>query len=107
MSSMTVPSQLPDTHDRSANKIIRYLLYTGPASYATGGDPVLPDDVGMTNVEAVIPVGMPWDGSGTVRILVWDYVNDKLVWFVPNTGAQVAAAVSLSGFTCIVMVIGH
>lgn len=107
MATMSVANQLPDTHDRSANKILRYWLYTGPASYVSGGDPVNPDDVGMTNVEAVIPVGMPWDGSATSRILVWDYVNDKLVWFVPNTGSQVAGAVALNGFTCLVLVIGH
>jgi hypothetical protein len=108
MSNMTIASQLPDSHDRSATKIIRYLLYTGPASYATGGDLVNPDDVGMTTIDFVNTLGNAYDKTNSHMYLIsWDYTVAKLVWYVPNTGVEVANATNLSTFTVLVEVVGH
>jgi hypothetical protein len=72
--------------------------YTGPASYVTGGDPVSPqDDLGWGKVYAVLGAIIT-DGSA-IRVGVFDPAASTLVWFIPNTGAEVAGAVDLSTFT--------
>lgn len=72
--------------------------YTGPASYATGGDPVSPqDDLGWGKVYAVL--GAVITNGSAIRVGVFDPVASTIVWYVPNTGAEVAAAVDLSTFT--------
>ncbi len=85
--------------DRLNDRMVRQVRYTGPASYATGGDPVnASTELGMGGVYAV--EGNITSGSGgAVRVLAFDYVNQKLIWFVPNTGAEVANAQDLSTFS--------
>lgn len=108
MANMTVASSVPDSHDRSAMKIIRYLLYTGPANYVQGGDTVAADDVGLTAIDFVNPIGNAFDKTNSHMYLVgWDQSTGKLPWYVPNTGAEVAGGVNLSTFTMLVEVVGH
>lgn len=86
--------------DRLNDRMVVQAKYTGPASYATGGDAYLPasgDLLGMGEVYAVAGAVIS-DGSA-IRIGWWDYTNQKMLWFVPNTGAQVANAVDLSTFS--------
>lgn len=83
----------------------RVLLYTGPASYVTGGDPFTENDVDLSHIE-IAPSHLAWNGTA-VRLVVWDRVNKKYVWYVPNTGAEVAAAVDLSAFSCVIEVAGY
>lgn len=81
---------------------------TGPASYtntgvwATSGEAY---DPGHT-VE-LLPSFTIDDGAGTVRIVTYDYANKRLHAFIPNTGAEVANAVDLSGFTGRFEVVGY
>ena len=70
--------------------------YTGPASYTTGGESGLAAQVRMGKLFAVL--GSISDGSA-VRLAQYDPATDKLLFFVPNTGAQVANAVDLSTFS--------
>jgi len=108
MANFTIASQVPDSHDRSATKIMRYLLYTGPASYVQGGDLVASDDVGLTAIDFVNPIGNAFDKTNSHMYLVsWDYTVGKLVWYVPNTGNEVAGAVNLSTFSVLAEVVGH
>lgn len=103
MASMTVISGV-DPFDRSSSKIRKFYKYTGPSTYVAGGDSVAADDVGMTSIEQIIPVGAAFSGSAT-RILAWDYTNQKIAWYVPNTGSE--ASGDLSAYSCNVEVIGH
>jgi len=85
--------------DRMNDRLVRQVRYTGPALYVAGGDPVnAPTELGMGEVYAVL--GNIGNNGGTVStaILVpfFDYVTQKIMWFVPNTGAQ--ASGDLSGF---------
>lgn len=83
--------------DRLNDRLVRQVRYTGPASYATGGDPVnASTELGMGEVYFV--AGVISNGSA-IRIPYFDYTNQKLVMYVPNTGAEVAAAQDLSGFS--------
>jgi hypothetical protein len=83
------------------DRLARQVRYTGPASYVAGGDPVnASGDLGMGEVYAV--EGRIGNNGGTVstaiRIPFFDYAAQKIMWFIPNTGAEVAGAVDLSGF---------
>ncbi len=73
--------------------------YTGPAIYATGGDSFAAADVALGDIEMISFAGVARSGTD-YRLLYWDAVNDKIIWVVPNTGAEVANATDLSGFSC-------
>lgn len=82
--------------DRMNDRMVRQVRYTGPASYATGGDPVnASSELGMAEVYLV--VGNIGSGSA-IRLPFFDYATQKIQWFIPNTGAEVANAVDLSTF---------
>ena len=73
--------------------------YTGPASYATNGDAVSADDLGLSNIR-VLTLGVAGDAANiTPRLLRWNAAQTKIMWFVPDTGAEVANATDLSAFT--------
>lgn len=85
----------------------RIVTITGPASYASLGMTLAPADVALGTIECVAGGDSFVASSGTaVRIVVFDRVNNKLIWFVPNTGAEVAAAQDLSAFSARVEIIG-
>lgn len=80
--------------------------YTGPASYVTGGDSLRPEDIALGDIENVW-LGPALDAAGAnPRLLVWNPATDKVRWFVPNTGAEVANATDLSGFKARFFAIG-
>lgn len=85
-------------HDAAGKRLRRVGIYTGPSSYATGGDAFVAKDVSLGVLEH-ISFGVAHDGLGTFRLLVYDHANGKVIWVVPNTGAEVAAATNLSAFT--------
>ena len=85
--------------DASTSRLRRIGQYAGPASYATGGDPFAAADVAMGRLEH-LDLGVAANAAlTTFRLLVYDTTNSKVLWIVPNTGAEVAAATDLSGFT--------
>lgn len=84
----------------------RYVdTYTGPASYVTGGDSFVAGDA---NLGRILKWGatLARNAGGTIYLLWYDATNAKVLWFVPSTGAQVANATDLSGFTAVIEVIG-
>lgn len=88
--------------DRLNDRMVRQVRYTGPASYATGGESVnATADLGMAEVFAVFgEIGdVGGAASANVRILHFDYANQKIQWFVSSTGAEVANGASLAGFS--------
>lgn len=94
---MTLNETSFPARDRLNDRLVREVRYSGPLSYATGGDPVnAGSELGMGEVYGVY--GTISNGSA-VRIPFFDYANQKILWFIPNTGAEVAAAVDLSGFS--------
>ena len=82
----------------------QFYVYTGPAAYVAGGDSLAPSDVGLGTIEAVIVTGSgAWNGSA-MRLLTYDATNQKVVWYVPDTGAE--ASGDLSAYTATLIVIG-
>lgn len=78
--------------DRWNNRMVYEVQYTGPASYPAGGDPISgPVDLGLGEIFGVYGV---ISSGAAVRIAFWDYTNQKLQFFVPNTGAEAAGDLS-------------
>jgi hypothetical protein len=71
--------------------------YTGPASYATGGDLIDANDLKIGSI-VDIWFTLAVNGAGTVRLLHYDGANGKIRWVVPDTGSEVANTTDLSGF---------
>lgn len=97
---MTLSETSFPARDRLNDRMVRQVRYTGPAAYVAGGDPVnAPAELGMAEVYAVHGEIGNVGGAASTAILVahFDYTNQKLQWFVPNTGAQ--ATGDLSGFS--------
>jgi arginine/ornithine N-succinyltransferase beta subunit len=94
---MTLTETNFPARDRLNDRLVREVQYTGPASYATGGESVnAAADLGMGEVYGVY--GVISDGTG-VRVPWLNYTTQKILWFIPNTGVQVANAVDLSTFS--------
>lgn len=89
--------------DHTGTRIVRYGRYTGPASYATGGDPLTPANVAMGKIDVML-TDNPSDGT-TIYLTRYDHTNAKMKWF-DLAGAEVAAAVNLSTFVLRYMAIG-
>lgn len=80
--------------------------YTGPASYATGGDPYSAADNGPgIGVLEFVPSFIASDGTNAY-LCWWDKANSTIMWFDPTTGLEVAALTDLSGFTVWVEAVG-
>ena len=92
---------IPDRHDRTGSKTIKYVRVTGPALYATGGEAL---DLGLSNPEVVVS-DQATNGTD-LRLVQWDYVNKKLKWF-DLAGAEIAANQVLSTYSVRLVVIGH
>jgi hypothetical protein len=86
----------------STHKVL-FFDYTGPSSYSAGGDSFVPNDVGLGNID-FIDVAQAWNGSA-VRLVTYDKTAQKLVWYVPNTGAE--ASGDLSAYSARIMVVGQ
>lgn len=93
-------STIPDRHDRTGTKVVKYFRVTGPTLYAAGGESL---SFGLGTVELVL---LDHATNGTdLRIANWDYTNSKLKWF-DLAGAELGA-VDLSTYSARMMVIGH
>lgn len=92
---------IPDRHDRTGSKAIKYVRVTGPALYVVGGEAL---ELGLSNPELVVADHAT---NGTdLRIVQWDYTNKKLKWF-DLAGAELAANAVLSTYSARLAVIGH
>lgn len=88
--------------DRMNDRMIAEVVATG-GSYLTGGEVLTAADLGMSNIQGVYGT----ISNGTAVVVAWfDYTNQKLKLFVPNTGAEVANAVDLSGYTGTLLITG-
>lgn len=72
--------------------------YTGPASYATGGEAVTAGDLGLGTVEFV-DFDNPASSTPACRLVKYDYANAKVIWF-DLAGAEIANGTDLSTFVC-------
>lgn len=78
--------------------------YTGPTSYATGGEPISPSVFGGQKIDNLIIAGMP-TGASVGRLAAWDAINGKVkVFTAPGTEAGAASDQSAYTWTAFVVV---
>ena len=88
-----------DGRNVTGNRRIVTGVYTGPVLYATGGDSVAAADLGLSDIRS-LDIGLAADAAGAnPRLVRPNAAGTKLLWYVPNTGAEVANATNLSTFT--------
>lgn len=80
--------------------------WTGPTSYVTGGEIVTPSVFGLGTLLAFLPAPALNAAGTAIRTAVWNPVTNRLMWFVTNTGVEVANGTDLSTFTFQYEVIG-
>lgn len=80
---------------RSTKRVISG-IYTGPASYATGGDAFVPGDVKLGQIHFL--VANPASNGTDLRLVLYDYTNSKMKWF-DLAGAEIANATDLSAYS--------
>lgn len=100
--SVAARSKHPDLSLGNARAAVR--TYTGPASYATGGDSLVAREVKLSHIHDVWAT-LAVNAAGTVRLLLYDAANGTVLWYVPNTGAEVANGTDLSGYTAQILVL--
>lgn len=79
---------------------------TGPAAYATGGEPLadILSQLGWGKLFGVFGVL----SNGSAVLLPWyDEANQTILWVVASTGAEVANGTDLSGYTGRLLFIGQ
>lgn len=92
----TISRDAVQMQDKSGSKERRILAYTGPASYATGGDTLNPESIGLAKIEALVGLSI---SNGTN--VYWGYYNPstkKILWY-SATATEIANGTDLSGFT--------
>ena len=83
----------------------RHGTYTGPASYATGGDALAAADFGLGTLVA-LHFTVPISTTPAARTLAWQASSGKVIWF-DMAGAEIANGTDLSTFTADVEAIGY
>lgn len=91
-------------HDASNTRLRKFGTYTGPASYATGGDSCTPGDLGLGKVDLVI--FDPATNGSVIILLRYDYTNSRVKAF-DMAGAEIAATTDLSTYTARFEAIGN
>lgn len=82
--------------DKSDANERRILAYTGPTSYATGGDSLTPESIGLSKIGAVLGLVIS-DGTN----VYWGFYNlstKKILWY-SATATEIANGTNLSTFT--------
>ena len=96
-----------DGRNVTGNRRIVTGTYTGPASYATGGDSITANDVGLSDIRE-LDFGLAADASAAnPRLLRMNTAGTKIMWYVPNTGSEVANGTNLSAFTAVLRAEGR
>lgn len=99
MPTLTVDTKHPQQNLGNINAALR--LYTGPASYATGGDSIVQTDVKLGRIYDIwASNGKAINGAGAVRHLMFDSAAGLMRWYDnADPHAEIANGTDLSGFT--------
>lgn len=98
LDTTTVPK-----HDASNTRIRKFVTYTGPTSYATGGDSLTAADLGLGRIH-MFNADLATNGT-VVLLLRYDYTNSKVKWF-DLAGNETANGTNVSAYSARVEVIG-
>lgn len=87
---------IPDRHDRTGAKTLKFGRITGPTSYVTGGEVLPPASFGLTRIELFL-TDKATNGTD-LRVVQYDYTNGRVKWF-DFAGAEIAALTDLSAYS--------
>jgi len=93
---MATITKLGNFQDKSASFIRRIGQYTGPASYATGGESLTAADLGMSRIDLLL--FEPATNGTAVIPLCYDATNAKVKAF-DMAGAEQGAGTNLSTYS--------
>jgi len=85
--------------DSSGSFVRRVERWSGPSSYVTGGEVLSAATLGFGILVAFTPAPALNAAGTAIRTVVWNPVTNRLMWFVTDTGLEVANGVDLSTFT--------
>jgi len=103
---MPVDRRVGNYFDSSGSFLRRVARWTGPTSYATGGEPATPGAFGLgTIVTASFTPALDAAGANT-RVIAWNPATQKVQWF-SAPGTEVTAGTDLSGYSAQFEVIGQ
>ncbi len=94
--AVTITTTALAPKDLSSTRRRQCLLYTGPTSYAAGGDTGLAAALGWGTVSALLGSVI---SNGTLTYLVWLNPATGNLMIFDMAGAQVSALTNLSTFT--------
>ena len=93
------------TEDSAGIRDRRIYQYTGPASYVTGGDSLVPADVKLSVIE-LVSFENPVSSTPACRHVTYDHANENVIWF-DQANAEIANGVDLSSFSARAEFIGY
>ncbi len=79
--------------------------YTGPASYVTGGDILSALNLKLGSITGAF-FSLARNVGGTIYGLDYDAGTGKIIWYVLDTGSEVANGTDLSGYSARFFAIG-
>ena len=94
---MTVDRTQTQYHDASNTHLRKTGIATGPASYATGGDPAAPALFGMARMDLLL--FEPFSNGTNIALARYNYATGAVQFFDPSTKAEIANATNLSAYT--------
>lgn len=98
MTDVTIDRTAARDMDVAGIRARRVVTVTGPTSYETGG---VGGWGGLKHgtIEAFPAGGVIFCNGSAVRLGWFDHATDKMQFFVPDTGSEVANGTDLSGYT--------
>jgi hypothetical protein len=103
----TIDRTIGNYHDSSNARIRKIGRYVGPAAYVTGGDPLVPADVGLGKIEAIFFEDALDAAANDNLEPAYDHTNQKVAWFSNASGNEVANGTDLSTYSARFEAIGY
>lgn len=89
-------TNLKQYHDHSGSHIRKVGRYVGSTSYATGGDPLTPNTLGIGKIDVLLIEALY---NGSVILIARYNVTNSTMQVFDLAGAEIAAATDLSAYS--------
>lgn len=102
----TIDSTTVPKHDASNDRIRKFITYTGPASYTTGGETIALTEIGLGAFHQFNAEPAKTATGTSIRLIRFDYTAQKAQWYGENFN-EIANGTDLSTYSARVEVIGR
>lgn len=100
---MATITKIGDFQDRSGSYSRRIFQYTGPTSYATGGDSLTPESIALGKIEALLGLFIS-NGTNTLSGF-YNRTTKKILWY-SATATEATNGSDYSAYTGVFEAIG-